>query len=166
MHVIDNASGYLSVIFSGSVDQGHLFQALKEIFMHPEYPVKNSVWVFEGCECDFSNISMFELLRMVKAYYPREATRKKTAIVTSTSLHHAMAQLFWISGRASETESLRISLSLAGLLFSATSWATLLYISLFLGFWFRFFLKPDRSPRPVRCIVKGAYTRRQERHST
>jgi hypothetical protein len=94
MHVIDNASGYLSVIFSGSVDQDHLFQALKEIFMHPEYPVKNSVWVFEGCECDFSNISMFELLRMVKAYYPREATRKKTAIVTSTSLHHAMAQLF------------------------------------------------------------------------
>jgi hypothetical protein len=94
MHAIENTSGYLSVIFSGSVEQDHLFQALREIFMHPEYPVKNSVWVFEGCECDFSNISMFELLRIVKAYYPREATRKKTAIVTSTSLHHAMAQIF------------------------------------------------------------------------
>ncbi|RXK89169.1 hypothetical protein EST62_01105 [Chlorobaculum sp. 24CR] len=37
---------------------------------------------------------MFDLLQMVRAYYPKEATRKKTAIVTSTSLHHAMAQLF------------------------------------------------------------------------
>lgn len=62
--------------------------------MHPEYPYKNSVWVFEGCECDFSSISLSDLLQMVRAYYPKEATRTKTAIVTSTSLHHAMAQLF------------------------------------------------------------------------
>jgi hypothetical protein len=93
-HIIESNPGYLGVIFTGSVDQLQLFQTLKEIFMHPEYPVKNSIWVFEGCECDFSSISMFDLLQMVRAYYPREATRKKTAIVTSTSTHHAMAQLF------------------------------------------------------------------------
>lgn len=94
MHVIETGDIYLSVLFSGAVDQMQLFRALKEIFMHPEYPFKNSMWVFEGCECDFSSISMFDLLQMVRAYYPKEATRKKTAIVTSTSLHHAMAQLF------------------------------------------------------------------------
>jgi hypothetical protein len=94
MHVIELEPRYLSVIFAGAVDQKQLFQALRDIFMHPEYPFKNSMWVFEGCECDFSNISMFELLQFVKAYYPKKATRTKTAVVTSTSLHHAMAQLF------------------------------------------------------------------------
>ena len=94
MHVIETGTSYLSVIFAGAVDQKQLFQALRDIFMHPEYPFKNSIWVFEGCECDFSNISMFELLQLVKAYYPKNATRTKTAVVTSTSLHHAMAQLF------------------------------------------------------------------------
>jgi hypothetical protein len=94
MHVIETGTSYLSVIFAGSVDQKQLFQALRDIFMHPEYPYKNSIWGFEGCECDFSNISMFDLLQLIKAYYPKNATRKKTAVVTSTSLHHAMAQLF------------------------------------------------------------------------
>jgi len=94
MHVIESGARYISVIFSGAVDQEQLFRALRDIFIHPEYPFKNSMWVFEGCECDFSNISMFELLQMVRAYYPKKATRAKTAIVTSTSMHHAMAQLF------------------------------------------------------------------------
>ncbi|NTU52637.1 MAG: hypothetical protein HGA97_02835 [Chlorobiaceae bacterium] len=94
MHVIEDTGQYLRVLLSGSVDQSQLFEALKEIFLHPEYPHKNSVWVFdEGCECDFSSLSMFDLIRLVKAYYPRDATRKKTAIVTSTSTHYAMAHL-------------------------------------------------------------------------
>jgi hypothetical protein len=107
MHVVESYPDYLGVIFTGAVDQDQLFLALKDIFMHPEYPCKNSIWVFEGCECDFSNISMFELLQLVRAYYPREATRKKTAIVTSTSLHHAMAQLF-----CQEAEQLALSFTL------------------------------------------------------
>jgi hypothetical protein len=94
MHVIESSPGWLSVIFSGAVAQEQLFRALREMFMHPEYPDKNSMWVFDGCECDFSSISLTDLLHMVKAYYPKEATRTKTAIVTSTSMHHAMAQLF------------------------------------------------------------------------
>jgi hypothetical protein len=94
MHVIESGPRYLSVIFSGAVDQAQLFKALMEIFRHPEYPDKNSMWIFEGCECDFSNISMFDMLQMVRAYYPKETTRTKTAVVTSTSMHHAMAQLF------------------------------------------------------------------------
>ncbi|MBN1929920.1 MAG: hypothetical protein JW764_10310 [Chlorobiaceae bacterium] len=94
MHVIENNSSHLCVNFKGSVDQEQLFQALKEIFLHPEYPHKNSIWMFDGCECDFSSISLFDLMEMIKAYYPREATRTKTAIVTSTGTHHAMAKLF------------------------------------------------------------------------
>jgi len=94
MHVIENHSSFLCVNFQGSVDQEQLFKALREIFLHPEYPHKNSIWMFEGCECDFSNISLYDLFEMIKAYYPRKATRTKTAIVTSTGTHHAMAQLF------------------------------------------------------------------------
>jgi len=94
MHVIENHSSFLCVNFKGSVDQEQLFKALRGIFLHPEYPHKNSIWMFDGCECDFSNISLYDLFEMIKAYYPREATRTKTAIVTSTRTHHAMAQLF------------------------------------------------------------------------
>jgi hypothetical protein len=94
MFVIENTSSYLCVDFKGSVDQEQLFQALKEIFLHPEYPHKNSIWVFEECECDFSNISLFDLMTMIKAYYPRKATRTKTALVTSTGTHHAIAKFF------------------------------------------------------------------------
>lgn len=93
MHTIEYTGGYLGVVFSGAVDQTQLFQALKEIFLHPEYPYTNSMWVFSGCECDFSNLCLLDLVRMIKAYYPLEATRKKTAIVTSSSTHHAMAQI-------------------------------------------------------------------------
>jgi hypothetical protein len=107
MHVIEAEPRCLSVIFQGAVDQEQLFRALRDIFMHPDYPSRNSMWVFEGCECDFSSISLLELLQMVRAYYPREATRKKTAIVTSTRLHHAMAQLF-----CEEAESLALAFTL------------------------------------------------------
>lgn len=93
MHVIENAQFYLSVVFEGAVDQDQLFKALRTLLLHPDYPYKNTIWVFEGCECEFSNISMFDLVQIIKAYYPREATRKKSAIVTSTSMHNAMAQL-------------------------------------------------------------------------
>jgi hypothetical protein len=94
MHIIENTGRYLCAIFKGSVEQEQLFLALKEIFMHPDYPHKNSMWIFEGCECDFSSISMMDMLQMIKTFYPREATRKKTAIVTSTATHHAMAKIF------------------------------------------------------------------------
>jgi hypothetical protein len=107
MHVIETSSHYIGVIFTGTVDQDQLFRALRDIFMHPEYPDKNSIWVFEGCECDFSSISMFDLLQMVRAYYPKDATRKKTAIVTSTSTHYAMAQLF-----CQESEELALAFTL------------------------------------------------------
>jgi len=119
MHVIETGPQILSVIFSGAVDQVQLFRALKEIFMHPEYPFKNSMWVFEGCECDFSNISMFDLLQMVRAYYPKEATRTKTALVTSTSMHHAMAQLF-----CQESEQLKLAFTLKAFTdrSAATAW--------------------------------------------
>lgn len=93
MHVIENTQSYLSVVFVGAVDQDQLFKALRALLLHPDYPHKNSVWVFEGCECEFSNIIMFDLVQIIKAYYPREATRNKTAIVTSTSMHNAMATL-------------------------------------------------------------------------
>lgn len=93
MYIIETGKSSLKVLFSGSVDHDQLFNALRDIFMHPDYPYRNSVWLFEGCECDFSNICMFDLVQMIKTYYPRKATRKKTAIVTSTSMHYAMAQL-------------------------------------------------------------------------
>jgi hypothetical protein len=121
MHVIETGPYSLSVIFEGAVDQEQLFRALKDIFMHPDYPSRNSMWVFEGCECDFSSISLFELLQMVRAYYPREATRKKTAIVTSTRLHHAMAELF-----CEEAESLALAFTLKAFMDRAEAEAWLL----------------------------------------
>jgi hypothetical protein len=93
MHTIEDTGDYLCVLFSGAVDQSRLFEALKEVFLHPDYPHKNSMWVFTGCECDFSNLCLLDLVTMIKAYYPRDATRKKTAIVTSSSTHYAMAQM-------------------------------------------------------------------------
>ncbi|NTW51696.1 MAG: hypothetical protein HGB22_03830 [Chlorobiaceae bacterium] len=107
MYTIENAGSYIRVVFSGRVNDDDLLNAFKDEVALPDYREKNALWVFDGCECDFSHSCYEELTRYISTYYPRNATRLKTAILTSNNLHQALAELFL--GQAEElTYSIRI----------------------------------------------------------
>ncbi len=95
MHVIQNDKHILRVILSGKLDQNSLFDAQKELMLHPEYPHKNSLWKFDKeFVCDFSSQGMADLISRIKLFYPADATKQKAALLASSSMHYAILQLF------------------------------------------------------------------------
>ena len=94
MYAIENTDSHIRVDFSGKVYNDDLINAFREEVALPDYRVKNDLWIFDGCECDFSLSSFDGLISYISGNYPPDATRKKTAIITSNYLHNALGQLF------------------------------------------------------------------------
>ncbi|HWQ26274.1 MAG TPA: hypothetical protein VN367_05760 [Chlorobaculum sp.] len=94
MYAIENTDSHIRVDFSGKVYNDDLLNAFREEVALPDYRAKNDLWIFDGCECDFSLSSFDELVSYISGNYPRNATRMKTAILTSNYLHNALGQLF------------------------------------------------------------------------
>jgi hypothetical protein len=95
MHAINNEQGFIRVILSGRLDQQSLVDAQKELMLHPEYPFKNSLWIFEeDFECHFSNDGMIDLIKQIKTYFPIGATKDKAALCAKSNTHYAIMQLF------------------------------------------------------------------------
>jgi hypothetical protein len=94
MYAVENTDSFIRVVFSGKVDYDDLLDAFNEEVSLPDYREKNALWIFDGCECNFSHSSFDELIHYISAHYPRNATRKKTAILTSNYLHNALGQIF------------------------------------------------------------------------
>lgn len=94
MYTIEINNAYICVLFSGKVNDHELLTAFKEEVSLPEYHLMNDLWQFDGCECNFSHSSFNDLISYISTKYPRNATRMKTAIVTSSFLHLALGELF------------------------------------------------------------------------
>lgn len=94
MYTIEKTGSYIRVVFSGMVNDDDLLDALKDELALPDYREKNALWIFDGCECDFSHSIFDDLVRYIRKNYPENATRMKTALLTSNNLHNALAELF------------------------------------------------------------------------
>lgn len=95
MHSVQNDPDYLLVSVTDKVDQQSLYEAQSDLMLHPEYPHKNSLWVFdEGCVCDFSSLGMFEMLGRIKTFFPIHGTKEKAAMFAKNFTFYSMVKLF------------------------------------------------------------------------
>ena len=95
MHVIQNDKNIIQVFLHGKLNQNSLFDAQKDLMLHPEYAHKNSLWHFDkDFVCDFSNAGMADLISRIKLFYPTDATKQKAALLATSSMHYAILQLF------------------------------------------------------------------------
>ena len=95
MNSVVDKGNYLFVMITGTVNQQSLYDAQKSLMLHQEYPHKNSLWVFdETCECEFSNLGMFEMLCRIRMFFPIDGTKKKGALVGIAPLHHSFVKMF------------------------------------------------------------------------
>lgn len=94
MHTIQNNNDYLELVISGEFDNNGLYQAFREMLLHPDYPHKKSLWVFDRCDCAFSGSAMYDLIGLLKSVYPLNATRTKTAFLGSNSTQYAFGELW------------------------------------------------------------------------
>jgi hypothetical protein len=94
MFTIEDTPLFLRVTFSGDVGERLLFMAIDKITTHASYPDKNDLWLFHGCSSSFSHASLYGLVRAIENSYPKSPRRNKTALVTSTAMHKALAELF------------------------------------------------------------------------
>jgi hypothetical protein len=95
MHTIQNDTDFLKVFLSGKVDQTSLLEAQRELMLHPEYPFKNSLWVFDPeFECCFSNGGFPELIGRIKLFCPVDATKQKAALVATCGVHFSIMHSF------------------------------------------------------------------------
>ncbi|NTW53067.1 MAG: hypothetical protein HGB22_10855 [Chlorobiaceae bacterium] len=95
MHSVHNDLHYLCVWVTDKVDQQSLYEAQADLMLHPEYPHKNSLWMFdEACECVFSNICMFDMLSRIKNFFPVNGTKQKAAMLATTNTFYSFVKLF------------------------------------------------------------------------
>ncbi|NTU58744.1 MAG: hypothetical protein HGB00_07470 [Chlorobiaceae bacterium] len=94
-----------------------LLGAFREKASLADYPVKNDLWVFVGCECDFSHSGIKPLVSFIRTHYPLKATRAKTAMLTADYLHNAMGVMF-----SSEAERLPYPIRIFQDFSEATAW--------------------------------------------
>jgi len=60
----------------------------------PEYPDKNCVYDFREAIIEFSGYNIPNLINHIKTLYPKNAKRSKTAIVISSGVQKAIAEIF------------------------------------------------------------------------
>ena len=79
----------------GKIDEKELFDAQMNLMLQPDYPAKNSMWIFdETFECDYSEAKAIELINQIKRYFPPGSTKQKAALLTKSSEHYPIMQLF------------------------------------------------------------------------
>lgn len=95
MYEVQEEPYYLQVSITGDVDNQALYEAHTALMQHPQYPYKNSLWVFDTeFVCGFSNIDMFEMVSRIKTFYPVGGTKEKCALLASNNFHYAFLKLF------------------------------------------------------------------------
>lgn len=94
MFTIAVTPGYLVLTFSGEVDDLQLYEALRSVTGQPELSQKNDLWIFDNCISCFSQTVFPELVRVIGNRHIDVQGRTKTALVTRSGFHNALAELF------------------------------------------------------------------------
>jgi len=95
MYSVHRDKDLIQVFVYGNLDETELFDAQMNLMLQPDYPHKNSIWIFdETFECDYSEPKAIALIEQIKRYYPPGATKEKAALLTKSSKHYPMMQSF------------------------------------------------------------------------
>jgi hypothetical protein len=94
MFNIEESLPFIRVTFSGDLDARQLYLAVDKVKALECYRDKNDLWIFQGCSASFSHSSLMGLITAIGHDYPSPAVRTKTAIVATSGLLTALAELF------------------------------------------------------------------------
>jgi len=95
MHTVQVENDLLVVQLTGKLDQQSLLDAQKDLMLHPEYPFKNSLWIFDAeFECCFSNSGLSVLINRIKTCFPAGATKQKAALLATLGVHSMFTQWY------------------------------------------------------------------------
>jgi hypothetical protein len=92
--VITNEPGYILARINGQVTFPELFDLCFRVTTNESYHCTNDLWFFDDCYFAFSADQLRTLAESIRSHYPKEATRNKTAIVTSSGLAEGMASIW------------------------------------------------------------------------
>jgi hypothetical protein len=95
MYSVHRDKDLIQVFVYGKPDETELFDAQMNLMLQPDYPSKNSIWIFdETFECDYSEQKAIALIKQIKRYFPPGSTKEKAALLTKSSEHYPMMQTF------------------------------------------------------------------------
>lgn len=94
MYQISTQGTYIKVELKVEADFQILSEVIETVINHPQYPQCNDIWIFgnEGVSLKFEHLD--QITDLIARLYPPDATRNKTAIVTSPGLTAAFAELW------------------------------------------------------------------------
>jgi hypothetical protein len=78
----------------GVITTQTLFKAVFELLAREDYPSTNLIFQFETDSFTLSYGDLTTLTEAIRARYPEKATREKTAVVASSGLGRALAQVW------------------------------------------------------------------------
>lgn len=92
----DSHSSYIHIVVTGVVEKKSLLDAMSEVFQHPDYHFKNSLWDFSNATgLGLSMGDMKEIVGILKLFKTKDKTfANKVALLIPDHLHQAMAALF------------------------------------------------------------------------
>ena len=87
---------YIQIVVTQVVKKTSLVNAMSDVFQHPEYPFKHSLWDFSAATGMGLNIGeLREIIGMLRLFRPRGNNfANKVALVVPNHLHRAMAGIF------------------------------------------------------------------------
>lgn len=94
MYTVTECNDHLIVEFQSHPDLTELEIAITDEFHHPRYADKNDIWIFNENLPNIDIDAFPELQKLIVKIFPRKAAHSKTAIVVSSGLGRAMAELW------------------------------------------------------------------------
>ena len=76
------------------VDFGEICEGIAEVRNLPELSEKNNIWVLHEDPIKLDYVDLYKLKDFVREICPKNANKRKTAIVVKSGIQSAMAMLF------------------------------------------------------------------------
>jgi len=94
MHTITNDGQFLKVLLDGKFNEKELLVTQKELMSHPEYPLKNSMWIFSNTfQPVITGASIDLLIEKINLNFPAGAKKDKAALVSCSNTQNAIMQV-------------------------------------------------------------------------
>lgn len=93
-------NSYLHIILEGRLDKATALAAMNDLMIHPEYPVKNTLWDFDKVQMGLNLQDIGEIVGILRLYKPvNKKFANRVAFLVKNQMELAMANVF-IAGTA------------------------------------------------------------------
>ena len=94
MYTVEEYDTYLTVEFDHHPDLFEMETAIAAEFRHPHYADTNDIWIFNDNLPDVALDHFRDIGSIIRTLFPKKATHSKTAIVVSSALGMAVAEIW------------------------------------------------------------------------